>query len=67
VYPTTTTHYAWCILNEAAQKRFGHSTLKFYKDTRGLFEVGGGRGGGGGRIIIIVVKVVDSNIWKQWW
>lgn len=30
--------YAWCILNQEAQKKFGLSSLRFYKDVRGLFE-----------------------------
>lgn len=30
--------FAWCILNQEAQKKFGSSSLRFYKDARGLFE-----------------------------
>jgi len=30
--------YAWCLLNQEAQKKFGLSSLRFYKDARGLFE-----------------------------
>lgn len=30
--------FAWCILNEEAQAKFGLPSLKFYKDAKGLFE-----------------------------
>jgi len=30
--------YAWCVLNQEAQAKFGLPSLKFYKDTKGLFE-----------------------------
>lgn len=30
--------YAWCVMNEEAQKKFGLPSLRFYKDIKGLFE-----------------------------
>jgi ferredoxin-NADP reductase len=31
-------HFAWCILNAEAQRKFGLPSLKFYQHTKGLFE-----------------------------
>jgi flavocytochrome c len=31
--------FAWCILSKASQEIFGQSTIKFYKDKMGLFEL----------------------------
>ena len=38
IYPSSSCHYAYCVLNAAAIKKFGPAQLGFYKNEKGFFQ-----------------------------
>jgi len=49
--------WAWCVLNEASQEKFGRPMLMFYKDQVGLFEAAEGAKG-----IAEVIGCSEENV-----